>query len=151
MICGVTRSRFDPSGPTARMSQSQRCITHKRKNCSGCRIGMRHTWAWNMFVSILLHPRRTVKASLCVCAHYLVAQMQLLLHSGVGTLRGCQLLDPFCCPTQFTHAKAVFSVSRQAFSIMFQGALTFLGQTCCRWTCRGESCIDGILRAKKEV
>lgn len=129
MICGVTRSGIDPSGPTTRMSLSQRRITHSRlivvygfdrRECGTCWSVSYHTHAGQskpVCVSVL-----TTWYHECSCS----------CTSGVETLRGCQLLDPFCCPTQFTHAKAVFSVSRQAFSIMFQGALTFLGQTCCR-------------------
>lgn len=103
------------------------------------------------FVSILLRPRRAAKASVCASVLTTWSHKCSCCFTRVSRLlRGCQLLDPFCCPTPFTHAKAVFSASRQAFSIMFQGPLTFLGQTCCRCACRAESCIDRILRVEKK-
>lgn len=148
MICGVTRPGIDPWWTYCQEVTVTEVHYTLRINCSGC-IRTQRTWVSNMFPSILLHPRRTVKASVCVCTRCLVSQMQLLWHSGVETLRGCQLLDPFCCPTQFTHTKAFFSVSRQAFSIMFQGTLTFLGQTCCRWTCRAKAALTEYWGGKK--
>lgn len=67
----------------------------------------------------LIYPHIQVKTNRYGSVTFKVANsiVTLKIHFRLKAFKGCHHLDPFCCPTQFTHTETFFSVSLQALGI----------------------------------